>query len=164
MNPVSGAVFDWDCDERRCKLSRIGDEPALADCGSLRPTYSYSWGRFVDLSAVCAGTDGSWASLPGWGRSVVCEGDDDCPMIPRQEGQDIYVCHSGYCQRADLADSFDTLPSQYMMEQLCLGDIPRFEPYESSPELAAALEAACPGDDWSAPCTSLPAGCPDPRG
>ncbi|MDC0670899.1 hypothetical protein [Nannocystis radixulma] len=41
--------------------------------------------------------------------------------------------------------------------------IPRYEPYEPSPELAAAIDEACPGES-NDPCVSLPAGCRDPRG
>lgn len=164
LTDQSGAVFGWDCDETRCRLSRIGDQPPLPDCNSLRPAYSYTWGRFVGISAVCAFDDGGWGSVPQWERFVVCEGDEDCPRIPRYNGgTDVYTCRAGFCQ--DETRGAASIPNRMTMEQLCLGDIPRFEPHEPSPELTAALDAACPALDVSSKflCTAIPEGCPDPR-
>lgn len=158
----SGAVFGWECDaDLRCRLKRLDESPPapVDDCGPvLKPTFSYSWGYMIELSAVCADDEG-WVSLPGWGRFVVCEADADCPTIE----DDSFVCNAGFCKNADLEKYFDQLPERFTMEQICLGDLPRYEPYEPSPELAAALDEACPGnrDD---PCVSVPAGCRDPRG
>ncbi|MDC0717208.1 hypothetical protein [Nannocystis bainbridge] len=162
LTDQSGAVFGWECDEAmKCRLSRLEDSPPapVEDCGpELEPTFSYSWGHLIELSAVCADSKG-WVSFPRLGRLVVCEADGDCPVI----GNDAYECNAGYCKNSAQAELFDDLPNRWAMEQICLGDTPRYEPYEASPELAAAIDEACPGgsDD---PCLSLPAGCRDPRG
>jgi hypothetical protein len=78
-------------------------------------------------------------------------------------GGDSYECNAGFCKNSDQAESFDQLPNRWAMEQICLGDIPRYEPYEASPELAAAIDEACPGGP-NDPCLGLPTGCRDPRG
>ncbi|MBZ5714562.1 hypothetical protein [Nannocystis pusilla] len=158
----SGAVFGWECDDDlRCRVTRLDESPPapVDDCGPvLTPTFSYSWGHMIELSAVCADDEG-WVSFPGWGRFVVCEADADCPTIQ----DDSYVCNAGFCKNVDGEQHFDQLPNRWQMELICLGDIPRYEPYEPSPELAAAIDEACPGES-NDPCVSLPAGCRDPRG
>lgn len=162
LTDQSGAVFGWECDDDDvCRLSLLEDSPPLPvdECGpKLEPAYSYSWGDMIELSAVCADSEG-WVSFPRLGRFVVCESDSECPII----GDDVFECNAGFCKNAAHAESFDQLPNRWAMEQICLGDIPRYEPYEASPELAAAIDEACPGGP-NDPCLDLPEGCPDPRG
>lgn len=162
LTDQSGAVFGWECDDdMQCRLSLLEDSPPLPvdECGpKLKPAYSYSWGHMIELSAVCADSEG-WVSFPRLGRFVVCESDSECPIV----GDDVFECNAGFCKNSAQAESFDQLPNRWAMEQICLGDIPRDEPYEASPELAAAIDEACPGGS-NDPCLDLPAGCPDPRG
>jgi hypothetical protein len=162
LTDQSGAVFGWECDDdMRCRVSLLDESPPLPvdECGpKLEPAYSYSWGHMIELSAVCADSEG-WVSFPRLGRFVVCEADSDCPII----GDDSYECNAGFCKNSDDVEYFDQLPTRWAMEQICLGDTPRYEPYEASPELVAAIDEACPGGLNDA-CVSLPAGCRDPRG
>src|SRR5690606_21648264 len=132
----SGALFGWECDDERCALEQTEDSPGLPDCGpnGLVPGYSYSWGHFVHISAVCSDGDG-WVTFPQWTRYVVCESDADCPTIPGADGPDAYVCNAGWCKHAADPEHFDELPPRTSMLEICLGHIPRFEPYEVSPEL-----------------------------
>lgn len=164
LTDQSGAVFGWDCDDERCALTRLDESPEAPDCGPiLTPGYSYSWGHFMEITAVCADDEPGWVALPGWGRLVVCETDADCPtIIP---SQDEYVCNAGFCKDIAAAEHFDTLPNRDQMTAICLGHLPRFEldPFTPSPELQAAIDEACP-DEGNTPCLTVPAGCPDPRG
>lgn len=166
LEDQSGAVFDWSCNEQRCFPKPIDGVPALPECGpnGLKPGYSYTWGLYINIAAMCADGSGGWGSFPEWSRTVVCESDADCPTIPHNDELDAYECNAGFCKLSSAADRFDELPLRHHMSQLCLGHVPRYEPYEVTPELDAALAAACPGESDDSPCVSVPEGCPDPRG
>lgn len=160
----SGAVFGWLCDEERCKVENIDEPIPYCDPSSSRAIYSYTWGTFIEITPGCTfGSKGEWGSLPGWSRIVVCDADEDCPVVRNNGDESLYVCNGGFCKAAELTQWFDDLPNRWMMESICLGDGPRdLEHYENPYEVA--LEAACPGESFNAPCTEIPAGCRDPRG
>lgn len=160
----SGAVFGWSCDDKRCYVEQLEESPMLPGCKPpSRAIYSYVWGGIIEISAGCADDDGTWGGLSSWGRFVVCEEDADCPTIISKGEADDYLCHAGFCRSVESAEYHDDLPNKWMMEMLCFGHLPRFEPF-SDPEMWAAIEAACPGESINAPCSSIPAGCADPRG
>lgn len=160
----SGAVFGWTCDETRCSVERIAGSPALPDCGAGGDAfYSYAWGSFIEVTGACPVDDTGWASFPSWGRMVVCEADADCPTVIGQGAVDEYVCHAQFCRKAADVASFDALPNRWLMDYLCFGDRPRFEPFDE-PEIEAAIAAACPGESINSRCLSIPEGCADPRG
>lgn len=160
----SGAVFGWSCDDTRCYVERLDESPPLPDCGPEgKAFYSYTWGSLIEITGGCPIDGKSWGSLPEWGRFVVCEADADCPTVIGQGHVDEYLCHAGLCRSVASAEYHDDLPNRWMMEYLCFGDRPRFEPFDD-PDLEAAIDVACPGDSINSPCLSIPDGCADPRG
>lgn len=167
LTDQSGAVFAWDCsDYSGCELRRIDGSPPLPDCDGLRPWFGYSWYRFLSIDGACVPYgSGSWHFESGWGRKVVCETDADCPQLVFFSDPDEFECRAGFCQSTDLAAfPADELPDRWDMFNLCVGAARREDGYDATDELKAALDAACPGDDPSQPCESVPPGCPDTRG
>lgn len=159
----SGAAFGWQCDEQRCRVENI-DEP-VPECGPpSKAVYTYSWGYFIEITAACADSEG-WGALPHWGRYVVCEADEDCPVIRSNGSETLHVCDAGFCKNAEHAEYFAEMPNKWMMISLCIGDAPR-ELYGEDPSdaIMADIDAACPGEDINSPCHAFPKGCPDPRG
>ena len=162
LRDQSGAVFDWDCsgEERRsCKLSSIDGEPALPPCDDPQKAgFSYSWGRFVELHAICS-TNFGWGSIGGWERLTVCEADDECPQMLGVDQPQDYECRAGFCQNVDLEQfPAEQLPDWSTMLLLCTGDMPRYQEFPA--DMVAAVNEACPDHGE---CFKFPEGCPDPR-
>lgn len=161
LRDQSGAVFDWNCAEDRCRPEPQEDAPYQFCPDAERQIYSYAWSRFFEITAACAGDDGGWGALPQWSRLVVCESDAECPQRFDAGRDDAYECRAGFCQHVDL-ERFapDILPSSHTMYQLCFGDMPRFGDESDLPGIFAAVDEACPD---SGSCLRIPDGCPDPR-
>lgn len=162
----SGAVFGLECDSERCRVTPTADTPPFPEgyCGPvLEPRYIHEEAGVLQITAACIDEAGLPVSLWGGSRFVVCEDDGDCPSIV-QPGQDtLYVCDSGLCKDVTIHEDLSLPWPRWGVELLCIGDEPRFESYNPTPELTAALDAACPGDSpTNAPCTSVPPGCFDP--
>jgi hypothetical protein len=159
----SGAQFEWLCDaDGHCTVGWIdGLSPALPECDAGRiPTYGYLWLRFFEVTAACAlDQDGALGTEAGWGRFVVCGNTSECPQLP--EYGDLFECRSGYCQRTNAPSG---PPRKEDLELLCTGSAPRFAELDPSPELAAAIDQACPtsAQDPESPCIAIPPGCDDP--
>lgn len=163
LRDQSGAVFDWDCsgeDRKYCKLSNIDGEPALPPCGDPKKAgFSYAWGQFVTLHAVCFSDDGLWGSIGGWERLNVCESDDECPQMLAVDRPREYECRAGFCQSVDSYEPSPTwMPNWSFMLLLCTGDMPRYQEYPA--DMLAAVDEACPNQGE---CFKFPEGCPDPR-
>jgi hypothetical protein len=159
----SGAEFGWSCTtDGHCSVEWLGSlSPPLPECSaSTIPTYGHLWWRFIEVTAACAlDEDGALQTQSGWGRLVVCDATEDCPQL--DDSFDRFECQSGYCQRSSMTSS---PPRKEDLELLCTGTQPRFADIDPSPELAAAIEQACPNSpqDPDAPCLSVPPGCDDP--
>jgi hypothetical protein len=159
----SGAEFGWSCTEGgHCEVQWVQTlRPPLPECGAgTIPTYGHLWFRFIEVTAACAlDEDGAWQTRAGWGRLLVCEEDDDCPQLP--DSFDRFECSAGYCQRTSMSSG---PPRKEDLELLCTGQQPRFADIDPTPDLAAAIDRACPNStqDPDAPCLSIPPGCDDP--
>lgn len=128
---TSGARFGWECSKGACELRVLPESPdPVWYPETCDPGYSYVWGRFVEIVAVCGFDDGSgWSSGYGDGRFLACDADEDCPQLDFHEHPSLYECSAGLCQNVDT----ETFPrdSGFVLENeavaLCLAETPRDE-------------------------------------
>ena len=165
----SGAEFYWVCSRHDCEPHRIsGVSPPAPECEHGPGFFREDWrARFLEVVEGCPlPGDGWWfADADGNGRIVVCDEDTECPEV---EGVSIsFECRAGFCQSDDTEEHPPALLSQPEVVKVCTGHVPRGEDDSPSPELAAAIEVACPSEHDDNPyirdCVGVPPECPDPR-
>lgn len=145
LTDTTGATFGWSCTESGCSLTSWPDVVPAHAC-DLGWRWSYIWGRYVDVCAICPFETGGWHTWPALCRPVACESDDECPAIAGSPDA-WFVCVDGLCQDRSVATDF-TL-DRHVADELCYRDVPRedtaaIEPYEDPRQ--QALNETCPHD------------------
>jgi hypothetical protein len=130
------------------------------------PSYAWSYGRFVNVLAVCNHETG-WSSSGNLSRPVACTDEVECPQFKGAEGPRRFECRSGLCQRSDTTGFPPTFINSSDASDLCYARFARVDTFGPlnpiGQQVSDWVNSVCPSNFSSVPCTlPLPDGCMQP--
>jgi hypothetical protein len=141
---TAGVAYGWDCKQGACALELLAETPPPPPCPEVYTSiYTYTWGRFVEITSACAWPSGIWSSTAGEGRYLACDVDQDCPQLDFHESPNAYECSAGLCQNIDV----EAYPRDELRRgaavNLCIAELPRAQTWSIPAQIEDMLADHC---------------------